>query len=170
MNKNSKLFKTLINLDIIFASVALIILVGCTFTGVIMRYVMGNPFGWIEEIQAFLIVWVVFLAGGAAYRTGNHASIEILYELFPKSVQKINRMFIGLVVTVAIGFLCWTSIRYLQLFLQTGRGTAVLQIPFVYIYSVIPISCVLQIFNYFLVNVFGYEDEVEKLVEDSEDE
>ena len=28
----------------------------------------------------------------------------------------------------------------------------------------------LQIFNYFLVNVFGYEDEVEKLVEEDEDE
>ncbi|MFA9462826.1 MAG: TRAP transporter small permease [Velocimicrobium sp.] len=170
MNKNSKLFKTLINLDIMIASVALIILVGCTFTGVIMRYVVGNPFGWIEEIQAFLIVWVVFLAGGAAYRTGNHASIEVLYELFPNKIQKVIRMFIGVIVTVVLGYLCWTSIRYLQLFLQTGRGTAVLQIPFVYIYSVVPFSCVLQIFNYFLVNVFGYDDEIEKLVEVSEDE
>ncbi|MDK2808370.1 MAG: C4-dicarboxylate transporter, DctQ subunit [Clostridiales bacterium] len=169
MKEKGKRFKILINLDIIIASIALVILVGCTFIGVIMRYVVGNPFGWIEEIQAFLIVWVVFLAGGAAYRTGNHASIEVLYELFPASIQKIVRMFIGLVVTAAIGYLCYTSIQYVRLFMQTGRGTAVLQIPFVYIYSVVPVSCFLQIFNYFLVNVFGYEDEVEKLVEDNEE-
>ena len=35
---------------------------------------------------------------------------------------------------------------------------------------IVPVSCMLQIFNYFLVNVFGYEDEVEKLVEEDEDE
>ena len=40
----------------------------------------------------------------------------------------------------------------------------------VWIYMIVPVSCMLQIFNYFLVNVFGYEDEVEKLVEEDEDE
>ncbi len=83
MKKDSKLFKILINLDIVIASIALVILVGCTFAGVIARYVVGKPFGWIEEIQAAFIVWVVFAAGGAAYRTGNHSAIEILYEIFP---------------------------------------------------------------------------------------
>ena len=60
MKKDSKLFKILINLDIVIASIALVILVGCTFAGVIARYVVGKPFGWIEEIQAAFIVWVVF--------------------------------------------------------------------------------------------------------------
>ena len=56
MKKDSKLFKILINLDIVIASIALVILVGCTFAGVIARYVVGKPFGWIEEIQAAFIV------------------------------------------------------------------------------------------------------------------
>ena len=47
MKKDSKLFKILINLDIVIASIALVILVGCTFAGVIARYVVGKPFGWI---------------------------------------------------------------------------------------------------------------------------
>ena len=170
MKKDSKLFKILINLDIVIASIALVILVGCTFAGVIARYVVGKPFGWIEEIQAAFIVWVVFAAGGAAYRTGNHSAIEILYEIFPKPVRKIVSIFIGLVATAVLGFLCYTSIGYLQLFMRTGRTTAVLNLPFTWIYMIVPVSCMLQIFNYFLVNVFGYEDEVEKLVEEDEDE
>lgn len=166
MKKDSKLFKILINLDIAIASVALVVLVGCTFSGVIARYVIGKPFGWIEEIQAALIVWVVFAAGGAAYRTGNHSAIEILFEAFPVNIQKIVKVFIGIVVVAVIGFLGYTSIGYIQLFMRTGRTTAVLNIPFVIIYLIIPASCLLQIVNYFLVNVFGYEDEVEKLVEE----
>lgn len=169
MKKNSKLFRTLINLDIVIASIALVILVCCTFAGVIARYVIGSPFGWIEEVQAALIVWVVFAAGGAAFRTGNHAAIEILYDICPKSLQKILKIFIGVVVTAVLVFLCYTSIQYIQLFARTGRTTAVLDFPFVIIYLIVPFSCILQIFNYFLVNVFGYEDEIEKLVEDEEE-
>lgn len=165
MKKDSKLFRTIINLDILVASVALVILIACTFSGVIARYVVGRPFGWIEEVQAALIVWVVFGAGGAAFRTGNHAAIEIFYELFPKIGKKVLDALIGIVVLITLGFLCYTSISYMQLFVQTGRTTAVLHIPYVWIYAIVPVSCILQILNYFLVNVFGYEDEIEKLVE-----
>lgn len=170
MKKDNKVYKTLINLDILIASVALVVLVVCTFSGVIARYVVGRPFGWIEEVQAALIVWVVFGAGGAAFRTGNHAAIEIFYELFPKAGKKALNILIGVVVVMTLGFLGYTSIQYLQLFIQTGRTTAVLHIPYVLIYIIVPISCVLQIFNYFLVNVFGYEDELEKLVDDEEEQ
>ncbi|MFR3754013.1 MAG: TRAP transporter small permease [Enterocloster sp.] len=77
----------------------------------------------------------VFAAGGAAYRTGNHSAIEILYEIFPKPVRKIVSIFIGLVVTAVLGFLCYTSIGYLQLFMRTGRTTAVLNLPFTWLYD-----------------------------------
>lgn len=166
MKRNSKLFKTLLNLDIAIASIALIVLVGCTFAGVIARYVIGKPFGWIEEIQAAFIIWVVFAAGGAAFRTGNHSSIEIIYDMFPEALKKVANILIGIIVTGVLVFLCYTSWMYLQLFIKTGRTTAVLNISFVLIYAMVPISCVLQIFNYFLVNVFGYDDEVERLVEE----
>ena len=170
MKKDSKLFRTLINLDILIASIALVVLVVCTFSGVIARYVVGKPFGWIEEVQAALIVWVVFGAGGAAFRTGNHAAIEIFYELFPKVGKKILNIMIGIVVVVTLAFLGYTSIQSLQLFIQTGRTTPVLHIPYVWIYAIIPVSCVLQILNYFLVNVLGYEEEIEKLVDDEEEQ
>ncbi|MDD3368200.1 MAG: TRAP transporter small permease [Lachnospiraceae bacterium] len=167
--KNNKI-KILLNLDIIIASIAMVILVTATFAGVLARYVFGQPFGWIEEIQAALIVWVVFLAGGAAYRTANHSSIEVLYEMFPKPIRKLIDVFIGLVVTGVLGYLCYTAMLYFQLFIKTGRGTAVLQIPYIYIYAVVPVACLLQIFNYFLVNVFGYDDEKQNLLEDKEED
>lgn len=38
------------NLDIIVASIALIVLIILTFVGVIMRYIVGQPFTWLEEV------------------------------------------------------------------------------------------------------------------------
>lgn len=163
MKRKGNLVKVILNFDIMIASVALAALVGCTFAGVIARYVVGRPFGWIEEIQAALIVWVVFGAGGAAYRTGNHSAIELLFDGLPKPVQRIVKILVGMVVLAVLGFLCCTSINYIKLFIQTGRTTAVLNLPFTLIYAIVPISCVLQIFNYFLVDFFGYQEEGEIL-------
>ena len=76
--ENKKNWKVmLLNIDVVIASAAMVLLVALTFSGVIARYVVGRPFGWIEEVQAALIVWVIFGAAGAAYRTANHAAIEI---------------------------------------------------------------------------------------------
>ncbi|MBQ1310572.1 MAG: TRAP transporter small permease subunit, partial [Blautia sp.] len=89
MKRESTLKKVILNLDIAVAAIVLIVLIVLTFAGVIMRYIVGKPFTWLEEVQLFCMVWIVFSAAGAAYRTGNHVAIEMVVEMFPKSVQKV---------------------------------------------------------------------------------
>ena len=48
------------NLDIIVASIALIVLIILTFAGVIMRYIVGHPFTWLEEVQLSHIQLFIF--------------------------------------------------------------------------------------------------------------
>ena len=93
------------NLDIIVASIALIVLIIMTFAGVIMRYIVGQPFTWLEEVQLFCMVWIVFAAGGAAFRTGSHVAIEMVVEMFPKNIQKIIGYIIDIVVFQVIAYL-----------------------------------------------------------------
>ena len=69
MKEQSALKKIAGNLDIIVAGIALIVLIALTFAGVVMRYIIGQPFTWLEEVQLFCMVWIVFAAGGAAFRT-----------------------------------------------------------------------------------------------------
>ena len=52
MDKKMNWKITLLNLDVVIASAAMVLLVGLTFSGVIARYLIGRPFGWIEEVQA----------------------------------------------------------------------------------------------------------------------
>lgn len=150
----------LLNLDVVIASIAMCILVVCTFIGVIMRYVLGQPFTWIEEIQSALIIWVIFGAAGAAYRTANHAAIEVFYELFPKPVRKILDVIILIISLATLSYLGYYVIQYLMVFVRSGRTTPVLHISYVLIYSVVPVSCVWQIVNYILVNFFHYSEAV----------
>ncbi|MBQ9628866.1 MAG: hypothetical protein IJR43_06385, partial [Synergistaceae bacterium] len=55
-------------------------------------------------------------------------------------------------------YLGYYAIQYLKIFERSGRTTAVLHISFILIYVIVPISCVWQIFNFIIVNFFGYSE------------
>ncbi|PHV70080.1 C4-dicarboxylate ABC transporter permease [Sporanaerobium hydrogeniformans] len=139
------------NIEIAISSFMLILLVSLTFIGVVMRYVFGNPFTWLEEIQLACMVWIVFCAAGATFRYGGHVVIEILVDTLPKKAQKLAEIFILIAVSVVLIFFLNKSIVYLQVFMRTGRGTAILKIPYTLIYSIVPISCLFMIINHSII-------------------
>ena len=149
MKKDNKFLKIVGNLDIFVAVVALIVLIGLTSSGVVMRYVIGKPFTWLEEVQLFCMVWIVFGAGGAAFRTGNHVAIEMVVEMFPKPVQKVIGIIVDLVVLFVISYLFVQSIRFVGVFVRSARCTSILKIPYTLIYGIAPVSYLLMIISYF---------------------
>lgn len=149
MKKDNKFLKIVGNLDIFVAVVALIVLIGLTSSGVVMRYVVGKPFTWLEEVQLFCMVWIVFGAGGAAFRTGNHVAIEMVVEMFPKPVQKVIGIIVDLVVLFVISYLFVQSIRFVGVFVRSARCTSILKIPYTLIYGIAPVSYLLMIISYF---------------------
>ena len=71
MKRDNKVLSLLGNLDIALAGLTLAVLIILTVLGVAWRYVFAQPFTWLEEVQLACMVWIVFAAGGAAFRTGN---------------------------------------------------------------------------------------------------
>lgn len=159
MKKDSIFLKIVKNLDIFVAVVALIVLVGLTSSGVIMRYIVGKPYTWLEEVQLFCMVWIVFGAGGAAFRTGNHVAIEMVVEMLPKSVQKIVEIIIDLVVFSVISYLFIQSIRFVGVFVSSERSTSMLKIPYTLIYGIAPASYLLMIISYFTSKYINKNEE-----------
>jgi C4-dicarboxylate transporter DctQ subunit len=158
MDKKPSLKYMLLNIDVVIASICMCVLVGCTFAGVIARYVLSKPFGWIEEIQAALIVWVIFGAAGAAFRTANHAAIEVFFDMYPKPVQKVLNVVILAINIITLLYLGYTSLEYIKIFAATGRTTSVLHLSYISIFIIVPISCIWQIFNYVLVTYTDYTE------------
>lgn len=155
MNNKRVGLNWLINLDIIIAGIALVVLVTLTLFGALSRYFLNNPFTWMEEIQLLLEVWVVFLGAGYAFRAGGHVAVELLVEYLPEKVQKIIEYFIAVIVIGTIGYLLYQSMGYFDLFQSSERTTSILQIPYTLVYGIVPIACVLMLVNYigvFIVN------------------
>lgn len=165
MEKKKSLAMTILsNLDIIVAASVLIGLILVTFSGVIMRRVFNNPYTWLEEVQMACMVWIVFAAGGAAFRTGNHVAIEMIVDLFPAKVQKFFNIFIGVVVFLVIGYLFKQSIGFINMFVSSGRATSILKIPYTYIYGIAPVSYILMLVSYVYSVVKGVKSEAKEAI------
>ncbi len=149
MKKDNKFLRIVGNLDIIISVLALIVLVVLTSSGVVMRYIVGKPFTWLEEVQLFCMIWIVFGAGGAAFRTGNHVAIEMVVEMFPKAVQKVISIIVDIVVLFVISYLLVQSVRFVGVFISSERCTSILKIPYALIYGIAPASYLLMIISYF---------------------
>lgn len=165
MGKNKAIWKVLGNLDVAVAAIVLIILVSLTFGGVIMRYVIGRPLTWLEEVQLACMVWIVFTAGGAAFRTGSHVAIEILVDAFPEGLQKVMKYFIGVIMLLIIGYLFIQSLGFVGLFVSTGRSTSMLKIPYALIYGVAPVSYIVMLISYFYTVYAGEKPETAEVME-----
>lgn len=142
MKTENRFLKGLCSLDLLAACVALILLIGVTFFGVIMRYCFGDPFVWQEEVQLALSVWVVFLGGRYAFVCGNHAAIDVIVEMFPEKVQKVVSILIAVAAVVVLSYVGYQGIRYIMQMVRYNRVTNILKIPYSLVYIPLPIGCV----------------------------
>ena len=163
--KNNKLLSVLGNLDIIVACVVLVALIIMTFLGVIFRYALKSPFTWLEEVQMACMVWIVFAAGGAAFRTGNHVAIEMIVDMFPKKVQKVFEWVIAVVVFAVLAYLFYQSLGFIGMFLKSGRATSMIKIPYALVYGIAPVSFVLMVVSYVFSLVKGVKSEAKEAME-----
>lgn len=136
-----------INLDLILTSLVLAVLVGLTCISVFMRYIFFRPIVWLEEVQLWCMVWLVYLGAGAVYRNGGHIAIEILVESFPKKIQRAIAVVVNVFMVVVLLFLMVQGGRLVGQMIETGRATSYTKVPFAVIYSAVPVGCFLMVSN-----------------------
>ncbi len=166
--KENKVISILANLDIAVASVILTVLIVLTFLGVVWRYIFNNPFTWLEEVQTSCMVWIVFAAAGAAFRSGNHVAIEMIVDLMPAKMQKVMEWLISIVVVVVIGYLFKQSIGFIQVFIKSGRSTSMLKIPYTVVYGIAIVSYIDMIISYFYSIIKGVKSEAKEAASSNE--
>ena len=146
--KDNKVLKVLVNWDLIVAGVMICVLVVCTFGGAIAR-AANSPFNWLEELQLFCQVWIVFCGGSAAFRYFSHVEVEFVAELFPEIGQKVILVINTIIITAVLGYLLVNSLGYLESFVSSGRTTNVLNLSYVMIYGMAPVAIVYMLLNFY---------------------
>lgn len=141
--------KVISNLDTLISVISLSTIIVITLLGVVMRYIVGKPFAWLEEMQIFFFVYTIFFGGSVAFRTGNQVSIDLIanrLNAHAKRILDIIDYLISMVVLVYLmigGFKLAVSVA--------GKVTPYFKINYAYIDIAAPIGIILMIIQYTII-------------------
>lgn len=88
-------------------TVILVFMVAVTFIEVIRRYAFGLSFSWADECIRFLIMWVTFLGGAAAFHKKKLVCFDLVTSSLSKKMQTVLELFVYIVLLVVIAALIY---------------------------------------------------------------
>ena len=128
-----------------FVCVAIIfVMLGLLVTQVLMRYFLGAPPSWTEELAIILFAWLVLLYATVGLRDGFHVAIQSI----PARFENLNRWADRWVAALAI-FFGWVTLTAGIAYVDrtSGQKTAALQIPIEVLYLCVPVAGALFILH-----------------------
>lgn len=120
---------------VVFAGMAAL---AAVMTLQIVSRVLFTAVSWTEEIARFLLVWLTFLGATLALAEKRHIAVTLLTDRLPSALRRVAAI-VGLVaMTTFLIALTWIGWNYMST--QSFQRSASLQVPMMYVYSVIPVS------------------------------
>ncbi len=122
------------------AVVAMTILV---LVQIVLRYILNQPFPWVEEMTVFLMIWMGFMGAAVAVRRGGHIAMTILVDRLPPRAARFLFYVSTLAIVVFAAVVAWQGV---QLALAVGnQRSAALGLPMRIPYLIVPLGALLVI-------------------------
>lgn len=121
------------------------------FVQVLVRFVLKYPLPWTEEIARLAFVYSIFVGATLAVRERSHINVDFLLVLLPDSLQRTVKLVGSALVAAFLVAMTWEGIEFVRV---TGvQVTPVMQVPFRYLYVVIPTSGALMLLYLVLATI-----------------
>ena len=108
------------------------------FINVLLRYIFNYSLAWSEELIREIIIYTTFVGCSMAVRNRSMIKIDALSQLVPRLKLPLDYFSnaVTLIFSVIIFYLGW---KMAALQVATFQKTIILQIPLVFLYSVLPL-------------------------------
>jgi TRAP-type C4-dicarboxylate transport system permease small subunit len=108
---------------------------------VFMRYVIGSPVTFTEELSRFLLIWLGLLAASYAYRQRMHLALDLLVlKLKGKQRNVLNIIIHSLVALFSLLVLVYGGIQLVYLTWILDQHSPALGVSMSFVYLVLPVS------------------------------
>jgi TRAP-type C4-dicarboxylate transport system permease small subunit len=77
----------------------------------VMRYLVGSPFYWSNEVTTYLMVLMVFNGFGIALIKDKHIRVTLIFDRLPLKVQNIMWVIISVIGLLYVTLLGYTLLR-----------------------------------------------------------
>jgi TRAP-type C4-dicarboxylate transport system permease small subunit len=108
------------------------------FFNVVLRYGFNYSLTWSEELVREVIIYTTLIGCSAAVKNRSMIKIDASVQLLPK--LKVPLTFFSNIVTLIFSVLVlYYGWQMAALQVQTNQKTIILQIPYVYIFAILPL-------------------------------
>lgn len=152
-----KVIESIIKVSLIFS---ISVMTGVTLIEVIRRYFFGLSFPWAEELVRYLLIWVTFLGGSLAFKTGNLVFFDFLQNNVPSRFIKPLTLVVHWVSLVFITYIFYYSVKYTFSYEIYYRNSISLGISLTFVYLSIPIGFGLMII--FALNAYPFNSQTKR--------
>jgi len=142
--------------EAVMLAMGVILMAVNTCTNVIARYVLGEGMFWSGEVNRILIILITFAGLGYAARHGRHIRMSAIYDAIPPKGRKVLMIFIALVTSALMFFLCYYSYGYIETLYSRGRILPALGIEIWWIYIWAPVGFAITGIQYFLTAIKNF--------------
>ncbi len=126
------------------------------FLQVLIRFVFKYPLPWTEEVSRIAFVYSIFVGAAIAVRQKAHLNVDVVLVILPAGLARALKLVGAVLVGVFLVYMTWQGIVFVR---ATGvQVTPVMQIPFRYLYLILPSSGALML----LYLILGTLDDLRK--------
>jgi TRAP-type C4-dicarboxylate transport system permease small subunit len=123
------------------------------FLQVLIRFVFKYPLPWTEEVSRIAFVYSIFVGAAIAVREKAHLNVDFVLVVLPPGVARAIQLVGTVLVGIFLVFMTWQGIVFVR---ATGvQVTPVMQVPFRYLYIIIPSSGALMLLYLILGTLDG---------------
>ncbi len=141
-----RIWKIITSVDDFLGMVLMAFIILLATVNVFMRYVLGSPWGWVEEVTIFTFVWLIMFGAASVIKAEGHCSIDVIARRLPPQMQRCVNIVVHGVTIITLMLMIWYGIK-----LTLGAGskvTPMLGIPYTYVDLAIPVGCSLMLMYY----------------------
>lgn len=132
------------------SSVTLVLFTTLVVAQVIMRYILGSPMTWSEEVARFALVWFVYTSASYAVRYQRHVKFNVLTKMLGRRIPIAERVLQIVVFVVWLSFLVFMLVLSVEMVIaqyRTGQVSAAAQLPMYLVYIGLPLGLALMSFR-----------------------
>lgn len=94
------------------------------FLSSVMRYLVGAPFSFTENIVGLLFIVMVFIAMGSVTMRRAHIEVDIVRQKLAPRARRVSLKLSNLITAFFFGYLCFLSWDYFMVSYDLGAKTA----------------------------------------------
>ena len=116
--------------------ISVIVALLALFCNVVLRYGFNYSLAWSEELVREVIMYTTFIGCSAAIKNRSMIKIDALVQLVPKLKLPLS-YFSNAVTLIFASMMVYYGYKMAALQVQTQQKTIIMQIPLVYLYSML---------------------------------